>query len=105
MIPFENRNRCCRRGIVQIEIITALFLLALVFIFFSMQLPSYFFLVLIAGCLIFILSFINTDFVLVILILSTLLSPELSVGGVKGREIIIRGRGYLPDLCFPRVAR
>jgi hypothetical protein len=33
------------------------------------------------------------------------LSPELSVGGVKGREIIIRGRGYLPDLCFPRVAR
>lgn len=100
MISLDNRKRYCRSGIAQIEIITALFLLALAFSFFTLQLPSNIFLVLIAGCLIFTLSFINTDFVLVILILATLLSPEIAIGGVKGREIVIRAEDIFLIFVF-----
>ncbi len=44
----------------------------------------------ILGITIAIIILINTDIALVILILSMLFSPEISAGGVSGREIVIR---------------
>lgn len=40
--------------------------------------------------LIFVIAFTNTDFALIILIFSMLLSPEFSLGGVTGRAVVLR---------------
>ncbi|RJR21279.1 MAG: hypothetical protein C4581_02270 [Nitrospiraceae bacterium] len=45
--------------------------------------------VLFAG-IVFFIAFVNTDAALIILIFSMLLSPEIGIGGVPGREVVIR---------------
>lgn len=42
------------------------------------------------GLAIALITMVNTDFALVILIFSMLLSPELEVGGVPGKEVVVR---------------
>jgi len=44
----------------------------------------------IAALIAFTISFIKTDFALVILIFSMLISPEISSGAIPGREVVIR---------------
>jgi len=46
--------------------------------------------VILLGIVIVVITLIKTDIALVILIFSMLLSPELSVGGVPGRDIVLR---------------
>ncbi len=42
------------------------------------------------ACLLFIIGFINTDIALIILLFSMLLSPEIRLGGVQERAVVIR---------------
>jgi len=51
---------------------------------------QYFFLLTLAASVIFLVALIRTDFALVILILSMLLSPEFKSGAVSGRAVVIR---------------
>jgi len=53
---------------------------------FSYKVP----LVLALSVLIFVITLVNTDAGLAVLIFSMLLSPEIVIGGVPGREIVIR---------------
>jgi len=46
--------------------------------------------ILLLGAVIFLIAFLKTDFALIILIFSMLLSPELEVGAIPARAIIIR---------------
>ncbi|MCK5493743.1 MAG: O-antigen ligase family protein [Candidatus Omnitrophica bacterium] len=46
--------------------------------------------ILIAVPIIFLIALFNTDIALVLLIFSMLLSPELALGGVRGRAIVVR---------------
>lgn len=54
------------------------------------HLPFYFPLVFLLALIIFIIAFAKTDVALVILIFSMLFSPEIGLGGVPGRSIVIR---------------
>ncbi len=77
------------------KLFTALIFSAIVFIsFLSGQIisgiPISYSIAAILGITIAVIILINTDIALVILILSMLFSPELSAGGVSGREIVIR---------------
>lgn len=56
--------------------------------------------VVVAASLIFIISFVNTDLALVILIFTMLLSPELGVGEVSGRTIKIRADDIFIIIIF-----
>lgn len=47
-------------------------------------------LLVILAVFIFIISFLNPDLALIILILSMLLSPEISAGGIGGRSVVVR---------------
>jgi len=53
-------------------------------------LPEYFFLVTLLSSIVFLISLLKTDFALIILIFSMLLSPEFGAGGVAGRTIVVR---------------
>ncbi len=46
--------------------------------------------ILILAPVIFLVSLFNTDIALILLIFSMLLSPELSLGGVRGRAVVVR---------------
>lgn len=53
--------------------------------------PHYFFLIALLSIVILLISLLKTDFALIILIFSMLLSPELSAGGgITGRDIVVR---------------
>lgn len=63
------------------------------FTFFSFNLtkfPSHYFLYIFFGLFLFVLTFIRTNFALCILIFSMLLSPELAVGAVAERAVVLR---------------
>ncbi len=58
---------------------------------FFLKIPIQLSFLFIFSIVVFTVSFINTDFALVILIFSMLLSPELKTGGgIPGREVVIR---------------
>jgi len=42
------------------------------------------------GFLVFLISFVNTDFALIVLIFSMLLSPEFQLGHIPGRAVVLR---------------
>ncbi len=53
--------------------------------------PPYFFLIVLLAAVIFLISLLKTDFAIIILIFSMLLSPEFSVGGgIPGRSVVVR---------------
>ncbi len=60
-------------------------------------LPSTFAIALILGVMVFMVTLVNTDAGLAILILSMLLSPEIILGQIPGRDIVIR----FEDLLLP----
>lgn len=61
---------------------------------------------LILAVLVFLIAFIKTDFALVILILSMLLSPEFRAGGIEDRAILIRGDDlFIVVICMGWMAR
>ncbi|MFC1599153.1 O-antigen ligase family protein [Candidatus Omnitrophota bacterium] len=49
---------------------------------------------------VFFISFINTNFALVVLIFSMLLSPEFEVGGIPGRTVVLRADDILLFVVF-----
>jgi O-antigen ligase len=46
--------------------------------------------ILLLSCVVFVVAFLKTDVALVFLIFSMLFSPELSVGGIPGRSVVLR---------------
>lgn len=50
--------------------------------------------------IVFIITFINTDVALMLLIFSMLLSPELSIGNVPGRAVVVRVDDILLIIIF-----
>lgn len=74
-------------------IIISLLLIAISIIFFLVKPPtiqSFIPYLLIIMPIIFLIALFNTDVALVLLIFSMLLSPELSIGGVRGRAVVVR---------------
>lgn len=68
-------------------------LLLACFAFFSLNLtkfPSHYFVYIFLGLFLFVLAFLRTNFALGILIFSMLLSPELAVGAVADRAVVLR---------------
>jgi O-antigen ligase len=57
-------------------------------------------LLLLAASLIFFIAFLKTDFALVILIFSMLLSPEIRLGGITGREVVLRADDLILLIVF-----
>ena len=81
----DTDNRLTNTAII----ISILLLIGIALLSFSklpITLPGIIILALIIG----IISFINTDIALIILIFSMLLSPEFGAGGIPGREVVIR---------------
>lgn len=79
-----------RRGQAAIGIVAILFFAGLLMLFAVLGVSLKFSVVIIGACLIFFISFINTDVALIILIFSMLLSPEFNTGAVPGRAVVIR---------------
>lgn len=78
----------------------SLFILVILFFLINPRLPinlSFFFLL---GIFIFLLSFLNTDYALVILIFSMMLSPELKIGESTLRPIAVRAEDILLFIIF-----
>jgi len=74
-------------------IITILLFAALAIIFLVLRpesLSSFLPYLFLTAPLIFLIAFVNTDVALVLLIFSMLLSPELVLGAVKGRSVVLR---------------
>ncbi|MFC1496827.1 hypothetical protein ACFL52_05370, partial [Candidatus Margulisiibacteriota bacterium] len=79
-----------KNGRASVEfILFSLFLLFLFLLSFS-NLPPFHLMAIIFGLIIFVIALVNTDLALIILIFSMLLSPEINVGGVPGRSVVIR---------------
>ena len=74
--------------------IIIILLFAAIFIAFLLLRPtsvaSFIPYLLVIAPLIFLIALFNTDIALILLIFSMLLSPELSLGGVRGRAIVLR---------------
>ena len=80
-----------KNGRVNFGIIVFLFFIALLIVVYNIQssfslLPFIFLL----APIIFIIAFTNTDFALFLLIFFMLLSPEFSIGGLRGRDVVLR---------------
>ncbi|MCM8780523.1 MAG: O-antigen ligase family protein [Candidatus Omnitrophica bacterium] len=56
--------------------------------------------VFVLACLALLLSIIKTDFALIVLIFSMLLSPELRVGQITGRQVVIRADDIMLFIVF-----
>ncbi|MBU1999418.1 MAG: O-antigen ligase family protein [Candidatus Omnitrophota bacterium] len=74
--------------------------LAVVFPLIFFGLPAERSYLLILGVVIFVISFVNSNLALGILILSMLLSPEFRAGGVRGRAIVVRADDVLLLVIF-----
>ncbi len=80
-----------KNGNVNFGVIVFLFFIALLIVVYTLKssislLPFIFLL----APIIFIIAFTNTEFALFLLIFFMLLSPEFNVGGVRGREVVLR---------------
>jgi O-antigen ligase len=74
----------------QILLFIIIIILALFLQFWVLNIPPYIFLTIIAGLALFFIAFLKTNLALVILIFSMLLSPEFGMGGVPGRQVVLR---------------
>jgi len=79
-----------KKGQISIGIAAGIFFLSILLLFIILRLPVQFYIIFIISALVFATAFVNTDFALVILILAMLFSPEIKVGGVPGRAVVIR---------------
>lgn len=59
------------------------------------HLPPNILAVFLLASIIFTITLINTDIALIILIFSMLLSPELKIGGIRGRDVVLRADDIL----------
>jgi len=80
-----------KNGNINFGVIVLLLFLALLIVIYNIHtsvslLPFVFLLV----PIIFVIAFTNTDFALFLLIFFMLLSPEFILGGVRGREVVLR---------------
>lgn len=88
-------------GQTNIGIVVLLFFLAIIIPLFTyLGFQVEFTVVLILGCVVFLVSFLNTDVALIILIFSMLLSPEVKTGDVYGRAVKIRADDVFIILIF-----
>jgi O-antigen ligase len=80
-----------KKGNINFGVIILLLFLALLIVIYNIHstvslLPFVFLLV----PIIFVIAFTNTDFALFLLLFFMLLSPEFALGGVRGREVVLR---------------
>lgn len=90
-----------KNGNINFGIIILLLFLALLIVIYNVNsmvslLPFVFILV----PIIFFIAFTNTEFALLLLIFFMLLSPEFSLGGVRGREVVLRIDDILLFVAF-----
>jgi len=78
-----------KRGHTEIFLIGIVFLILLIGVFF-LRLPFFTLALSILILGVILVTFLNTDLALIILIFSMLLSPELKVGEVPGRAVVVR---------------
>ncbi|GBD96003.1 MAG TPA: hypothetical protein ENG83_15385 [Nitrospirae bacterium] len=79
-----------KNGQTSLVIVIALLFLVAVALLNIFKIPPQFPVIFLLAVTIFIIAFTNTDAALVILIFSMLLSPELPVGGIRGRAVVLR---------------
>ena len=79
-----------KKGQTSLVIVIALLFLVAVALLNIFKIPPQFPVIFLLAVTIFIIAFTKTDIALIILILSMLLSPELPVGGVRGRAVVLR---------------
>lgn len=89
-----------REGQVGAIILVCIMLIAITMGLIVFKIPPKFFLILITALGIFIIAFIKTNVALIILIFAMLLSPELAVGGVPGRAVVLRLEDILLLIVF-----
>jgi len=77
-------------GQASIKAVIIIFLIAIFILFNIFRLPAEFSLIFTLALVIFIISFIKTDFALIILIFSMFFSPEIKIGAVTGRTVVLR---------------
>lgn len=76
------------------------FFVLFVFALMAMRLPLEITVISLLAGIVFLFAFIKTDFALIILIMSMLLSPEFKAGGVSDRAILIRGEDIFIIVIF-----
>ncbi|MFH1772358.1 MAG: O-antigen ligase family protein [Candidatus Omnitrophota bacterium] len=79
-----QRNAQLNRDVIFILCILG-FLVSFLSFGISLKTLAFFF-----GLIFFFIAFIHTDFALFIILFSMLLSPEIAVGGVPGRSVVVR---------------
>ncbi|MBU0880957.1 MAG: O-antigen ligase family protein [Candidatus Omnitrophica bacterium] len=89
-----------RSGEATLTIIAILFFVVMMLLLTLLGVPLEISTAVIIGCLIFIISFVNTDLALIILIFTMLLSPEFNAGEVSGRTIKIRADDIFIIIIF-----
>lgn len=89
-----------RSGQATLMIVAILFLVVMLLLLTLLGVPIQYSLIVLIGSLIFIISFINTDMALIILIFAMLLSPEFTSGEVTGRSIKIRADDIFIVIIF-----
>lgn len=89
-----------RSGQATIMIVAVLFFVVMLLLLTLLGVPLQFSLAVLIGSLIFIISFVNTDMALIILIFSMLLSPEFAAGETSGRSIKIRADDIFIIIIF-----
>lgn len=75
---------------INIGIITLILILALIFSLGISRIPAALLISLVLASIVFLLAFTHTDFALILLIFFMLLSPELKVGAIGGRDVVFR---------------
>lgn len=83
-----------------LTIVGIIFFIMIILLMTLLGVPLQFSLAILIGSLIFIISFVNTDLALIILIFSMLLSPEFTTGEVTGRTIKIRADDIFIIIIF-----
>lgn len=89
-----------RSGEATLTIIIILFFVVMMLLLTILGVPLEISTAVIIGSLIFIISFVNTDLALIILIFTMLLSPEFNAGEVSGRMIKIRADDIFIIIIF-----
>ena len=87
---YKRADMLDRSGQGAIGVIAIVFFVAMILLLTLLGVPLQTAVVIVVGCLIFFISFINTDLALIILIFSMLLSPEFVTGETTARAVKIR---------------
>lgn len=89
-----------KNGQTSLAIIIFLLAVGLIIFLSISKFPIHCLVILLLALILFIIALIKTDVALVILILSTLFSPELELGAIPGRTVVVRADDILLIVVF-----